>query len=573
MEENRRYHAGAKRPQPRTIDGFVSPYSSKPQPVTNAWRMHAAQRQAAARQMPAQQLPKPRPVAVPPSRVQPQPRPAQPIARNPLFATIPAPLSEEPKGPEPKRSRWSKKPKKPKKPWSRRKKIVFRSGIGVLAIVLIVGGYLGYKAISTIDKVFHGNIISDATAAFNSTPLNGESTGRVNILLAGDSADQIDHGGANLTDSILILSVDTQNHTAFLLSIPRDLWVYVPGMNSWQKINAANDVTNFNMTGYPSGGMGELQYIIQTDFNIPIDYYGLMDYGAFRDAVNAVGGVTITINSPDPRGLYDPNTDLKLPNGPVTLDGQQALNLARARGDGYGSYGFPDSDFDRTEHQRQLFIAVAQKAKTLGVLGDPVKISDLINTLGNNYQTNMSLQNVLRLVQITKDVNLANVQSYAFSSTLTGSTNPILQTYTDPSSGEEALIPTAGIGNYGQITQYYKTLTSNNPIAREAPSVTILNGSDVNGLAAKERNVLQGEGFNVESVDTASATYSGTMIVDNTNGAKPNSLKSLQKTFPGTTVTSTTGSAEAGEASGYSSDFVVILGQNWDSTSATTTAP
>ena len=493
------------------------------------------------------------------------------VARNPLLNAAPPGSrvtgSRRQAAAAPPRAKRGSKVKKPL-----RKRFAFKAGIVVVLLLLGVGGFIGTKAITNLDRVFHGNVISDATAAFNSTPLKGESTGRVNILLAGDSSDDPGHQGAQLTDSILLLSVDTKNHSAFMLSIPRDLWVYIPGLSEWEKINSANSVTNFSQSGYPSGGMGQLSEIVQTDFNIPVDYYGLMDYGAFKDSVDAVGGVTITINSPDPRGLYDPNTNLKLPNGSVTLNGQEALNLARARGDGYGSYGFPDSDFDRTEHQRQLFEAVAEKAKTLGVLANPVKVSDLISTLGNNFQTNLSLQNVLRLIQISKGINLNSVQSYAFSSTLTGGSDPLLTTYTDPTSGEEALVPTAGIGNYGQIQQYYQQLTSNNPIAREAPSVVVLNGSDVDGLAAEQRSALQNKDFNVSAIATASTEYPGTMIVNNAGTSKPNSLKALQQLYPGSTVTSDTGSAEAEEAQGYTADFVVILGQNWDSTAASSSS-
>jgi len=453
-----------------------------------------------------------------------------------------------------------------------RKRLVFRAGIIVLLLILGVGGFIGVKAIGNVDKVFHGNVISDATAAFNNTPLKGEGDGRVNILLAGDSSDDPNHQGAQLTDSILLLSINTQNHSAFLLSVPRDLWVYISGLSEYQKINSANTATNFSEAGYPSGGMGQLDEIFQSDFGIPIDYYGLMDYGAFKDSVDAVGGVTITVNSSDSRGLYDPYTNLKLPNGSVTLSGQQALNLARSRGDGPGAYGFPDSDFDRTMHQRQLFTAVAGKAKSLGVLANPVKVSDLISTLGNNFQTSLSLQNVLRLIQITKNINLNSIQSYAFSSTLTGGTNPILTTYTDPSTGEEALSPVAGVGNFTAMKQYYEQITSSNPIAREAPSVTVLNGSDVDGLATLQKTAMTGKGFTVSSVDTATSTYPSTMIIDNVGTTKPNSLKQLQQMYPGSTVTTTTGSTEAREAGGYSSDFVVILGQNWDSTASNSTS-
>jgi anionic cell wall polymer biosynthesis LytR-Cps2A-Psr (LCP) family protein len=157
----------------------------------------------------------------------------------------------------------------------------------------------------------------------------------------------------------------------------------------------------------------------------------------------------------------------------VNLDGQEALNLARARGDGYGSYGFPDSDFDRTQHQRQIFIAVAQKAKTLGVIANPVKVSDLFGAFGNNFQTNLSLQDVLTLISLTKGINLTSVQSYAYCSTLTlgqnGCTKAVLTDYTSP-SGEEAIIPTAGIGDYTQLEQYYDSLVA--PPAPATPTTT-----------------------------------------------------------------------------------------------------
>ena len=356
-----------------------------------------------------------------------------------------------------------KKPEKVKPPRNV-KKIVKRTALVLLVMLVASGAFFSAKIIGELDKVFHGNLLSDIEALFHPVKLKGESSGRVNILLAGDSSDDPGHSGAQLTDSILLLSVNTRAQTAFLLSIPRDLWVQLPGNTypggTYQKINAANEVTSFSQSGYPSGGMGELSYVVQNDLGIPVDYYGLMDYGAFKDSVDAVGGVNINIQSPDPRGLFDPNTGIDLPDGPVFLNGQQALNLARSRGDGYGSYGFPNSDFNRTAYQRQIFIAVAAKAKSLGTLSNPVKISDLFSALGNNFQTNLTLADVLRLIKITKPINLSSVQSYAYSSSVSSTTpNPILKAYYVPYNGQDALIPTAGISNFSQVQAYYQQLT------------------------------------------------------------------------------------------------------------------
>lgn len=451
--------------------------------------------------------------------------------------------------------------------WTKKQAIV-RSAIAAFALVLLVGGWLGWKGLTAVNKVFHGNVFSDAHALFSNAKLKGEDKGRVNILLAGDSADDPNHGGAELTDSIMILSIDTQHHTGFMLSIPRDLWISIPGW-SHQKINAANDVTNFNQAGYPKGGMGQLEQIIQTDLGIPINYYTLVNYTALKDVVNTLGGVSVNIQSSDPRGLYDPNISkadsgpLLLKNGLQTLDGQTALNLARARGDptydGRVEYGFPNSDFDRTQHQRQLIVAIEQRASSAGVVANPLKVSRLFSAIGNNIATDFTVPEVLRAAQLTKGLDISRLQSLSLSST---GSSPLLRNYMTP-GGQLALIPSAGIDNFGQIQQYYAQLTSSNPIVKESPTSVVLNASDVVGLAHKDQALLQSKGFNVLGIADASSIYPKTMIIDTTNGQKPQSKQALGQLFPASTiVTSVSGSPEAAEARGYTADFIVILGQD-----------
>lgn len=450
--------------------------------------------------------------------------------------------------------------------WFKRHKIA-SSAMTLLILGFLVGSWYGASILGNLNKVFHGNIFTDAKALFSQTKLKGEAQGRVNILLAGDSADDPNHGGAQLTDSIMVVSIDTKDHTGFMLSIPRDLWVNLPGW-SHQKINAANEVNNFNQPGYPHGGMGQLEQIVRNDLGIPIDYYALINYTAFRDAVNSVGGITINIQSDDPRGLFDPNISkadggpLELPNGTVTLNGQTALNLARARGDPCGcgqvEYGFPQSDYNRTQHQRQMLTALAQKAQTVGVLANPIKVSDLFRSFGNNIATDFNLQDVLRFIQITKGMNITGLQSIALSNS---GQHPLLTGYFAP-DGEEALIPTAGIDNFGQIQQFYQQLTSDNPVVKEAPSVVVLNGGGVTGLAHKDATFLKSQGFNVVGAADANGQYPSTLIVDLNNGKKPASLQLLKSFSRGASVTtSTSSSTEAAEAQGYNADFVIVLGQ------------
>ena len=456
-----------------------------------------------------------------------------------------------------------------KSKWRSPKRIALSSALVLVVAAIGFGLWFSSSLLSSVNKVFHGNVFSDANALINGTNLK-ESGGRINILLAGDSVGDPNHGGASLADSIMVLSFDPQTKTGFILSVPRDLWVYIPSMGH-QKINATNDVANFSQPGYPNGGMGQLEEVLNTDLGIPIDYYALIDYAAFKDAVNAVGGITIDIQSPDPRGIYDAYTHLKLPNGWVTLTGQQALDLARARGDGAAgdvSYGLPNSDFSRTQHQRQMLVALFKKALSVGVLSNPLKITSLFNAFSSNINTDMSIGDVIALEKASSGVDLTKLQSVTYSY---GGSNPLLKGYVDPVSGQDALIPSLGLDNFTQLQNYYQQLTSSNPVVQEGPTVTLLNASNVSGLAGKEKMVLENKGYTVTSIADASTEYPSTLIVNNTNGQKPAATTELSKLIKGSVVSSTSGSKEAAEATNYTSDYVVVMGQDWNNSQSSAT--
>lgn len=346
------------------------------------------------------------------------------------------------------------------------KKIIGRSFTTVIILVILGIGYVGWKFITNELKVFGwGGLWS----LLDPAPLQSQG-GRVNILFAGDSVGRTDGGGGQqLTDSIMIASIDTENHTAFLLSVPRDFYGNIPGFGN-SKINAAAEdgASNYgNNPNYGSNGIGLLEQVVSQDFGISIDYYALVDYTAFKGAVNAVGGITIDVQSSDPRGLYDASptspTDLAplvdLSNGEHELDGQEALNLARARGDAAGSYGFGASDFERTENQRLMLIAIKTKAATAGVLSNPFKIGELFDSFGDNVETNLSLGNAKKLYDVTTQIRNFNIKSYGLNDA--NGTNLTTGYYTP--DGEDALIPTAGLGDYSQIQAFVSQLTGDSP--------------------------------------------------------------------------------------------------------------
>lgn len=424
---------------------------------------------------------------------------------------------------------------------------------------LLLGIWLGGKFIYNAHKLFHGNIFSVLT----STKLKGEDSGRVNILLAGNSADDAGHSGGDLTDSIMIMSIDTKTNQAFIISVPRDLYVQIPGSSRHEKINyayVAGKANHFSQDGYPSGGMGELESVVSQDFGIPIDYYALINYTALRQAVDAVGGIDITIKSNDPRGLYDPSIDyathgplVKLTNGVHHLNGEMALDLARARGDSYRSYGFAASDFERTNNQRAMLVALKTKAVSAGVLSNPAKLSSLADAVGNNVKTDFNLSEVHRLYDLVKNINGANIKSYSLNNV---NGKNLLKNSTS-FDGQSILVPAAGMDDYTGIQNFMQQLLSNDPVVQEGAQIVLLNATTTAGLAGQQRTKLEANHYHVAAIGNATPQAT-TTIIQTSPGQDPGTLAALQKRFGKTAVVTNTNPY----AGIYNADFIVLLGND-----------
>lgn len=338
------------------------------------------------------------------------------------------------------------------------KKALLLLFILILTPLLIIGFWDLRNASKASQKLFGSG---DITALLTPTMLDNTS-GRVNILLVGYSVDDPGHAGAALTDSIMVVSLDKDRKTGFMLSVPRDLYVDIPDYGS-AKINEAyqaGEESGFQESGYPTGGVGLLEKVVSESFDIPLHYYMLIDYNTVRDVVNALDGINVNIQSPDPDGLYDPNFKpeeggpLKLANGTQQIDGSTALRLTRARGSTDGSYGFPQSDFNRTQNQQAVFTAIKSELKWKLVL-DPRLNDRIFDALATNIKTDLQLKEVLplfRLLQSVPDgslkpINLSNIDNVS-----------LLASY-QTRSGQSALIPSAGVDDFSEIQATVKLLS------------------------------------------------------------------------------------------------------------------
>lgn len=448
---------------------------------------------------------------------------------------------------------------------SHRKRIFRRSLFAVVLLGALVGGFLGWKVLKNATKVFNGSILG----ILDSTKLKGEDEGRVNILLAGTSEDDPGHDGAKLTDSIMVVSLDTKNNSAFMISIPRDLWVNYQtrgcSVGYQGKINAAytcGEQIAFNEDRYAPGGIGLLEKIVEDSFGLDIHYYAKINYTAFRDAVDAVNGIDINLQTDSPNGILDRIFDweckyrcykVKYPNGQLHLSGEQALDLARARGDftGYPTYG-TGNDFGRTERQRQMLLALKDKALSIGILSNPAKLSSLLDAAGNNVSTDFKTNELRRLYEVGKKIDSKNIQSIG----LTDDDVNLVQTF-NSADGQSAVRPVAGVADFSQIKNYINRLISTDPVAREGATVVVLNASGTVGLAQTQADQLAEKGLSVEGVGNAASRDSTTIFSKSTN--KNSTKKYLEKRFG---VAITTDQNALIEAANYDADFVIAIGKN-----------
>lgn len=430
----------------------------------------------------------------------------------------------------------------------------------IVAIVVIVGGWLAYKTFLASGNIFNGNIFD----IIQSQPLKQDSDGRSNFLIVGTSEDDPGHGGAYLTDSMMVLSVDQNNKNAYMFSIPRDLYVkYGMACNSGYEgkineyFNCVND--DYNSDDAEQERLTQTQEFIGDIVGVDIQYGVHINNTVIRDAVNAVGGVDVDIqgSNGDP-GILDRNFDwrckytcyyVKYDNGVHHLDGERALYLAMARGHAAPTYGLGNSNFDREKNQQKIIVALKDKAASTGTLTNLSKVTGLLDALGENLRTNIQTKEIQTLMKLGLDIPTDNIRSISLfdedtSVVMSGNYN-----------GASVVMPSAGIFDYSEIRAFIDESLSSNPITREKAGIVVLNGSGISGAGRMEADKLEDEGFIIAAVGNApEGTYSSVEIyqIDDTKTA---TFAKLKQIYPNATIKTTTPPVAVDSTMG----FVIII--------------
>jgi LCP family protein required for cell wall assembly len=318
---------------------------------------------------------------------------------------------------------------------------------------------------------------------------------RVNVLLLGiDEREQ--ESGPWRTDTMIVLSVDPASKTAAMLSIPRDLWVPIPGMDTEGKINTAHFLGD--LTKYPGGGPALAMATVQYNFGIATQYYVRLNFGGFEKLIDLIGGVEICVPEtiddpeyPDSGFGYEP---LHIDAGCQQMDGRLALKYARTRHSGLG-------DFDRAKRQQQVILAVRDKVVKGDLLPTLVsKAGPLLDTLKDSVQTNLTLDQALRLAKLATQIDPSNIKQAVIDETM------VLRYMAPTDPPQDVLIPIRD--KVRELRDRLFNLAPVNPAGTPNPALTnarvrVENGTYTEGLAARTADRLKSLGFNVVEYTSA----------------------------------------------------------------------
>lgn len=355
------------------------------------------------------------------------------------------------------------------------KRAITAAVLTILILIVICGVYL----FSFISSLSNNDIISAVKPNSNET---------VNILLLGmdiGDSENTSNTAIRRTDTMMLLNYNPRTDNIKLVSIPRDTLIEVEDAHDsegnyipYWKINAA----------YVLGGEQEVIEHVEKLVDVTVNYIVEVDYEAFRNLIDAIGGVEMYI---DRDMNYDDDAqDLHIhfnKGETVLLDGEKAEQFFRWRKNNDGT-GLADGDLGRIKNQQKFISAVIEKCTSPEII---TQIPDILNAIKENVVTNMSGSDMLKYG--LKMISNSGISMHT------------LQGYNETIYGQDFLIadPTY---NEELIESLKITSSDDSGLDKSAYSIMILNGTRVNGLAGNMKIELENLGYTNISVGNADKT-------------------------------------------------------------------
>ncbi len=313
------------------------------------------------------------------------------------------------------------------------------------------------------------------------------------------------------TDTLVAVILWPGNGQVSMISIPRDLWVYIPTIGM-ERINTAYE---YGIGNYPGGGYALLRDAIAYNLGLRIDHMAMVDFSGFSKIVDTLGGIDVPVACPytDWR-LLDPSDDQNDPNnwaeymvqpGMIHMNGDLALWYARSRE--------ASSDFDRGRRQQEVLRAMFAQALKTNTL---TRIPQLYKDFSSTITTDLGLADILKLALYAPKLTNANIRGYYIRP-------PYVSDWTTP-GGAEVLLP-----NQPSLQQFLvqATTLSTTSAQRNSISVQVENGTPNNNWAALASNQLNYAGYETSIANADRINYSNSVLIDMTKSQDSNARNAI----------------------------------------------
>lgn len=416
------------------------------------------------------------------------------------------------------------------------KNVLFLFLIGFLSTILLLSVIASSSKSNFAKTIQKNSLIKQISSLISSDfrKLKGESDDRTNVLILGMGGEG--HDGPLLTDTIILLSYNYSKNEVFMVSIPRDLVIKTEdGM--YKKINNLYSIGENIKKGY---GLEYTEKNIENNIGIPIHYGVSVDFYGFKEIVDALGGVDVTIDNSFIDYQYPTENHkiqtIKFTKGPHHLSGEEALQYSRSRhGIVVDGEGFEGSDYARSQRQMKIINSVKDKVLSFSTITNPTKISKLFKILNEYIKTDVETWEAIRFVDILKQIDKNKI----YNKVINDAPDNLLVSTTSTYDGAWILIPKNG--NYGIVQDFFDNLFENQNTQsnvqqnnEENAIIYILNGTEQTGLANKKAGILQIQGLNIVKTENAPTQNStSTIIYDLSKNKFPQTLKKIQEKISG----------------------------------------
>ena len=448
---------------------------------------------------------------------------------------------------------------------------------GVLLLAVVVGATLTYKRIDDFFAATTGHHINPVGEVVNAVdPQPGTIAYKlrhgqqVNVLMLGMGGYEND--APFLTDSIMAITIDPTSNRVMMASIPRDLTVHMnlqsnPNRVWVQKINAAYEVPYTDIiccvasqyTGANGGGYAA-EHEVGKVTGLSFDRYVAIDFVAFRDMVDALGGVDVCLSTrlddieyPDYSGGYHP---IHFAAGCQHLNGEQALEIARSR---HAIQPEQSSDFGRAKRQQDIMQAIKKKATTVNGFA---KAPALLSALQKNVHTDMTLSDMKAIYDWGKNLPDSSIVHVAITAPSGAAAGNLLD-YGDCGLGAGTSQLCPDDPSFAMIHKYLGSVLIDPKTLGERAPVQVVSGANnyFYGLGDRVTTMLDPTGLQLNDpvVQRATAT---TVILDYSGGKFPLTTKWLESFF-GASVVSASPTSPAPASGQQTYGLVVVVGRDF----------